>query len=54
MSRASAEVERVVADLAHWWRRGVAVLAVGPLDGRDARVGVHTMHPLVVQAMRAR
>jgi hypothetical protein len=49
-----AEVEQVVADLVYWRRRGVVVLAVEPLDGRGARVGVRDLHPLVGQAMQAR
>lgn len=48
------EVERVVADLAYWQHRGVLVLAVEPLGGSGARIGVRELHPLVVRAMRAR
>ena len=48
------EVERVVADLAYWQRRGVLVLAVEPLSSTGARIGVRELHPLVVRAMRAR
>jgi hypothetical protein len=42
-----SEVEHVVADLLHWRRLGVIVLAVDPLDDRGARIGVHGLHPLI-------
>ena len=48
------EVERVVADLGHWQRHGVLVLAVEPAGNRGARVGVRDLHPLVVRALQAR
>ena len=49
-----AEVETVVADLLHWRRLGVVVLAVDPLPAHGARIGVRDLHPLVEQVMRAR
>jgi hypothetical protein len=52
--RVRAEVEQVVTDLVYWRRPGVTVLAVEPLPGSGARIGVHDLGPLVTRPVRAR